>query len=816
MRSFVRPVVALGLLMVLLIAGLAGISQLKFASFLSDSIEGRLEVVATSAAQDFAAAVDLGLSLDEVANGQAILDRARKHDSAIEAVYVIDQEGAVLHAAGTAPNEIDSKTLESFDLARTGVTGPVWGSESDEIIRSGSLIQGSFSQPVGAIVVEYPKTEMNGQTRSMAGRLVINGLAVVVGLCIAGAVGLWVFRSRLKVNPSHRDGELAPSSASGVDPDPDSALERTSGRLGLSISLLLVVGVAFFGISIVREFNRELAPELERRAALIGETISDDIERAVDVGIPIDELVGVGEYLDVFLNEFAELDFLEIQGDQGLTLYAAGSADGGNPLSGKTDSIDYTFGVQNKSQAVGAVVVGVDGGWVQSRLDDLALDIVVILLVALVVAFELTRVLSTRIAAAHDRVTADSHRPVATGDRVGDMRIVLFLFVVGEELNKSFLPLFIQSADNPIAGLDPTVAISLPIVAYLLTIAITSPVAGRLINRLGNRGLFAIGVVPAALSHLGMAYADDVVQIIALRSLTGVGYALVTIAAMEYILDHSSTDARAKGISVFVAVIIGGTFAGTALGGIFADRLGFDAVFRISFGLVVVAGVLGLLTMKQPPVHDTNAPDSFTIRNAVVLLKQRSLLLLMAGVTVPMNVLMAAFLWYLVPLTMASVGSSASAIARTLMVYYLIILMGGPLVAKLAERRASYRTLVGMGSVISGVALLLPAFSLSALSISVAVLFVGIGHAAVRGPQIALALDIANTELPGTGRGPVLAAMRSIERLGSLAGLLIVAILAAWFNLALAVGAIGVASAAAGLVYLMAGPPVVDLETIDA
>lgn len=807
----------MSLLFLMFTAGLAGVSQLKFASFLSDSINERLEVVATTAARDFGAAVDLGLSLDEIANGEAILDRARKHDPSIEAVYVIGPDGNILHAAGIAPDAIDSQTFDRFDLARRGVTGPEWGTESSETIRSGSLVQGSFGRPVGAIVVEYPKGEMNEQTRSMAVRLAINGLALAAGWAVVGAGVLIWFRSRL-VGGVSEDGEaVGPSSANRLDTDRDATMVRTSIMLALSVSLLLVVGVALFGVLIVREFNNELGPELERRAALIGETISDDTERAVGVGIPIDELVGVGEYFDVFLDEFTELDYLTIQGDQGVTLYSAVSAGaGGGTVLGTTGSIDYTFGVQSESRDVGTVVVGVDGGWVQSRLDDLALDVVVILIVALVVAFELTRALGGRITSHSGREAGKGLRPVATSDSAADIRIVLFLFVVGEELNKSFLPLFIQSADNPIGALDPSITISLPIIAYLLMIVVTSPIAGKLIGIFGNRGLFAMGVAPAAVSHLGMVFADNVVQIIALRSLTGVGYALVTIAAMEFILDRISGDTRAKGIGVFVAVIIGGAFAGTALGGIFADRLGYDAVFKLSFGLVVLAGVLGLVVMKQQVGEKGIAPDSFTMRDAVVVLRQRPLMALMAGVTVPMNVLMAAFLWYLVPLMMASVGSSTSSIARTLMVYYLMILLGGPLVTKLAERRAGDWTLVGVGSVMSGAALLLPAFSLSALSVSFAVLVVGIGHAAVRGPQIGLALDIADTELTQTGRGAILAAMRSIERLGGLVGLLVVAILAAWFDLRVATGAIGLAGVVAGLVYLVARPRVLSNQTTDA
>ena len=82
------------------------------------------------------------------------------------------------------------------------------------------------------------------------------------------------------------------------------------------------------------------------------------------------------------------------------------------------------------------------------------------------------------------------------------------------------------------------------------------------------------------------------------------------------------------------------------------------------------------------------------------------------------------------------------------------------------------------------------------------VFVVGFGHTAVRGPQIDLALSIAETKLPESGREPVLAAMRTLERLGSLVGLLVVAVLVSWFGLTAAMAAIGLLSALAGLVYL--------------
>ncbi len=126
MRRWVRPHLIVVVLALAFVAGLVGVSQLKFTSFLSDSINGRLEVVASAAAQDFGAAIDLGLSLEHVANGSEILERASRHDPAITAIYVVDTDGLIVHSTGDAPESADEETLEAFGLALEGVTEATW------------------------------------------------------------------------------------------------------------------------------------------------------------------------------------------------------------------------------------------------------------------------------------------------------------------------------------------------------------------------------------------------------------------------------------------------------------------------------------------------------------------------------------------------------------------------------------------------------------------------------------------------------------------------------------------------------------------
>ncbi len=189
---------ALAALVIALIAALAGLAQLKFTSFLADSVEERLEIVAATSAQDFTSAIDLGLSLGEVANGEAILRRASGHDPNIEAIHVFDTEGTILHSFGGGEGgTIDPETQEAYRLASSGITEPRWGIETGGHISTGVVLEGSFGRPIGGIVVEYPTTEMAQQAGVMTRRLLVNG--AIVGLVMVAAVlgVLRVFQRRL-------------------------------------------------------------------------------------------------------------------------------------------------------------------------------------------------------------------------------------------------------------------------------------------------------------------------------------------------------------------------------------------------------------------------------------------------------------------------------------------------------------------------------------------------------------------------------------------------------------------------------------------
>ena len=189
MRDVGRLAMALALVGVVTIAGLTGLAVLKFSAFLASSVGERLEIVADTAATDLESAIDLGLSLDAVANGEVILERARSHDPAISGIAVFDLEGQVVHAVGDAPTvAVDPETYEAFRVVVLEDVGEAWSVEAEGRVRSGVVVAGSFGQPVAGVVAYYPVTEMRAQVSAIADALLLD--AARVGLLLVLAIGI--------------------------------------------------------------------------------------------------------------------------------------------------------------------------------------------------------------------------------------------------------------------------------------------------------------------------------------------------------------------------------------------------------------------------------------------------------------------------------------------------------------------------------------------------------------------------------------------------------------------------------------------------
>ena len=130
---------------------------------------------------------------------------------------------------------------------------------------------------------------------------------------------------------------------------------------------------------------------------------------------------------------------------------------------------------------------------------------------------------------------------------MADVRIPLFIFVFADELQKSFMPVFVKEVGTGLTFLPLDVLLGLPIMAFMAMIAIFTPLAGRWSDMYGSKKIYLFGLIPAFSGHLFCGFATDVIWIVFGRGLTGFGYAMIVICCQGYIAGISESRERASG-----------------------------------------------------------------------------------------------------------------------------------------------------------------------------------------------------------------------------------------------------------------------------
>lgn len=648
-----------------------------------------------------------------------------------------------------------------------------------------------------------------------------------------------------------------------------SLARKIASRLTPPAALFIVVSALILGITVLQSVNRSIEPELAARTNLIGTVVGEQVERAVAAGAPLDRLVGAESYFGDMLLRLPEVAYVAVatgrivlEAGQRIDPYLA-------PPRERKDVRSHP--IHYDGEEIAYVVVDIDPAFISRRFVDVFLDMSVVILVAVLIAFEVMVLLTSRsLTAALDalqrlaamqaagdfskratlrargaiaRLTAtlveradalhakfasalSSAAPdgglraelEALGPRYKlsvmgpmtlrishftDIRLALFLFAAADELPLSFLPLYTRDAINLWPWLDQSVLISLPLAGYLLAIMIASPFSRSLSERIGVRALFVLAAIPTFGAHVGLYFAGTAQEIILWRTVSGFGYAFVTLACQDYVLGTVPRDQRDRTLGVFTLVLFGGIFSGAALGGVLANRLGQDNVFLLSATLIAFSAVLSARLIARDAARSDGQVQHLRARDILATLRNAHFSALVFGLAIPANVLLQAFISYLVALTLDALGASTADIGRALMVYFLAVIAVGPLGGRAAEAGFPVGLIALSGAALAGASLTLTAASPSYLGVVLTVLGTGIGHGLLRGAQVSLAMTIAETELSRLGASVVLGALRTLERLGSIVGLVAIAGVAGYAGYGMATGAVAVWTLVGAAVYAL-------------
>jgi DHA1 family tetracycline resistance protein-like MFS transporter len=147
---------------------------------------------------------------------------------------------------------------------------------------------------------------------------------------------------------------------------------------------------------------------------------------------------------------------------------------------------------------------------------------------------------------------------------------------------------------------------------YSLAQLVSSPLLGRLSDKVGRRPVLLISLVASTASYLWLGFADALWMLFAARLLSGAGAGNIA-AAQAYITDVTTPETRAKGMGVIGAAFGLGFTVGPALGGLVAgsnpDAAALASPAFVAAALSVLAFVVAFIALKESlPEASRRAP----------------------------------------------------------------------------------------------------------------------------------------------------------------------------------------------------------------
>jgi predicted MFS family arabinose efflux permease len=637
-------------------------------------------------------------------------------------------------------------------------------------------------------------------------------------------------------------------------------------RIHLSAAILgvLVVALVFFSFRTVERAETVLQPEIERKAAAVADSSAALVAKALELGIPLERLHGLGEHLQRIVDDNADISFVALRDSAGVRLYGSSAP--------RSSAEAATVAMPVEGAAGLTLVVGLDPDFARQVVSTLWIDLVIVMFVTAVVALELiyvgfgaglygaiegvenrlrsirrgdlrlhlpvdagsefgrlARSLDGRLDQLHAAYASVRQRVVERGDqmaqqalellrdrfglgervaetpgRVIAVRAPLFVFMLAEELTRPFLPGYIKALAQPVPGLSPEFVASLPMVTFLVVVAASQPLLGGATERLGRRRALMLGALFGLAGYVASAFADGLLGLSLARAVSGLGFAMVFVSAQGYVIDSTDARQRSSGMAMFISAILVAGLCGPPIGGILADRIGIPGAFIIAGGFAAVSLALAYLCM---PATEAARPAGPAIRWSDFgrIVSSPSMAALLFLCAMPAKIILVAFCFFLVPLQMEALGASQSTTGRMLMIYPIAMVLLVPTFATLADRWNMRAGFVAGGGVLAGAsAFVVAAGSPDIPVIGIMLLGLGLGQAISIAALSGLVGDLGRQLPAGVTETSVYGIFRLVERTGNALGPLIAGGLLGFYGFSTTVMLIGGATALCALTFALA------------
>ncbi|MGY6268566.1 MFS transporter [Achromobacter denitrificans] len=799
-----RPVleVTLACLAVLLLAqaliGALSLSALN--RLVVDTTADRVEVIARRAAGNIENGLRLGKPLEQYFGLRDGLRDSVAGSRDLLGAAVLRADGQTLAVQGELPDGASTlaRALDAGanrDAHATRRASGALMSVADGTVTLAVPLAGTGAAAVGAVVLSA------AQDGEASRRLIVDNLQVLLAVTAVVGLGLAaVFKYLVPLT----------SLAAG-------------GRARFVVPLLaLMLAQGVYAAYTISTFRTGWLEVTRTNVGLLAEGLQRDLDRVLGYGLTLDRLRGVEAPFSRLAATFPAVAQIELVDGAGRVLSRAdarGALDvAGLPVARpRPDDLTLVLplGAANPNPgARGDLVLRLSDGVIAAGVRGRALDAVTVVAVALVAAIEMLLLLSLLM----NRAFA-ARATLPDGSRVGPddeseigriARPVMFGFLFAWALPLGFLPLYARSL--PTGGLDlpANLLLALPISVEMGCGLLTSLLAGSLTDRRGWQVPVLAGLAVSCAGMLACAAAADLLMFSAARGLVGLGYGLTWMGLQGFIVTRSPAQYRGRNMTGVIAGLFAGHLSGAAVGAMLMEQTGFRAVFGVGAAMLALP-LAGVLVLMRPymdrgrkQVAQAGARTRVRLSDTLRLLCTRDFGLLLLGSVIPFSIAQVGLLSFALPLYLEAEGVAASSIGRVLMIYGLCVIYLGPLMGRVVDRSRIKKSWIVLGGLIGSVGMLGLYFNSGLLAAAAAVLLLALASCFAGASQAPYMLALPDVQRYGAAGAT--SVMRAADKLGQMAGPLVVGAMFGAAGMGAGLAATGIIYLCATLLFLMLAP----------